>query len=976
MTGVLLAVLAALCCTAGGTVSTGPLAIEHPLTDFSHEAIGLRNPAPRFTWGLEGREAPTRPWTEVRVGTVPAADDVWTTRTDDLFACTYAGPALTPGRPYYWQVRLVDAQGAAVTDWTAPTKFIVALQDDAAWEGAQWIGERREDLPGFGDGKLVFAYRQIAGNATGETPVAPGWGPTVRVRTDEKGEGGYAFTAPSVADTNAVNTVEIALKGTTVTTSFNGKLVEKRDGVAVSAFNYSVEEPAEKAVRFVSFRLADAEGTVLVDDHYKGHLQPSFPREQKKVRVAKGLWRSWRTDVEKHDVTRFRKRFAVARKPVAYATASVFARGFYELSVNGSAADPRRVMAPAVLCARGSAFDTYDVTALLKAGAGNEIGIRLASGYSDSFSLFGPRRFDARRLIAQLRVAYADGMSETVVTDGTWEWTPTCRVKYADIYQGETVDARVDEGAAAWLPVRILPPPEKYRRLLANDQPPVRLLDPRRPVAITEPKPGVFVVDFGQNRASVNEIRLKGPKPGWKITLRHSELLGEDGMIDPWTYREAANTDTFVLAATGEVETFLPRFTYHGHRYVEVTGWPGKLRPENILNWAVHADFEETSTFDSSDATLNAIHSAAKWSLLSNLQGYLSDCPSRDERTPCAMDSQTCEDTAAQMFQMDRFYNKWIDDNGPGRANPDWRGDPVTLTRRLWKYYGDIRDLEVRWSELTQACMTVTRQCPTMDKFGGFGDWCAPHDGTWSRRANRCNRELTNAAVWFDMLDSTREALAALGKADEAAKYEALIAQERAKFLAHFRKADGTMGDGTQTAYVLPLAFGIVEGEERQDALAKLREAIRKKAGHIDCGIFGAAHIGGVLIDAGEVDLWHEMMVKPTFPGYGYMIARGATTIWEQWDEKGGMNSHNHAMFAGGVSCFYTHLAGIRPAKPGYAEILIKPAYPKKLDALSVTRRTPRGTVRVAWKRVQGRLVLDCQVPPYVKCEIVKGEAE
>ena len=225
--------------------------------------------------------------------------------------------------------------------------------------------------------------------------------------------------------------------------------------------------------------------------------------------------------------------------------------------------------------------------------------------------------------------------------------------------------------------------------LKPNVTPPVCVNQTIRPAGMTEPKPGVFVFDMGQNFAGWVRLRVSGPR-GTRIVMRHSELLGEDGMLDPWTNRVAKATDTFVLKGEGS-ETYEPRFTYHGFRYVEVTGYPGRPTLDDVTGCAVHAAVQPSGSFVSSDAMINRIESNCVWSMCSNFMSHPTDCCMRDERTPCQMDSLAYEDAAICHFWMDRFYTKWLDDISGGRGNPDWSGDMVFLPWRLYRQYGDLR---------------------------------------------------------------------------------------------------------------------------------------------------------------------------------------------------------------------------------------------------------------------------------------------
>ncbi|MCR5839445.1 MAG: glycoside hydrolase family 78 protein [Kiritimatiellae bacterium] len=707
---------------------------------------------------------------------------------------------------------------------------------------------------------------------------------------------------------------------------------------------------------------------------------------------AKGRhWEEIRSPLPKR-CPRFRKTFSLGPEPVVKAQVFVTGLGFYELWVNGRKADPFRVLAPGVTSRDRVLADRYDVAALLRPGERNTVGIWLAPGYSDDFSRFSKWVWLApKRAILKLDVELADGSRTAVVTDSTWETTPESPILSASIYHGEIYDAAREDPAWAtpggrkegWRAVSVFP---NGPHALFFDAPPVRMSDPRPPEKIVETAPGVFTVDFGQNRAGFVSVKVRGPK-GTCIQVKTSELLGMDGKIDPWTNYGAKSTDEFILAGTGDVEEYVPRFTYHGFRYAEIRGWPGRPQKDDLVAWAVHADLKCASSFRCSDETLTKLHNAAKWSMLSNFMSYPSDCCMRDERTPCLMDSQVYEDAACEFFDMREYYRRWLDGIRHVRGGaPSWTGDAATLPFRLWRYYGDDvalgRDLEA----VAAYADSQLKGHPDYIFTEGHGDWCAPNDGKNYYK----NVELVSSSVFCSILGQTAEALRHLGKVEEAKTFAARFEAGKASFNNKFYdKGTHTYGDGSQAASVLPLALGLVPEGERASVSAQLLARIRgKDGGKIDTGIFGTRYVGEVLCDLGECDLLLDMYTQTNYPGFGYMFANGATTLWEQWSFKGGMNSHNHAMFAGGAEWLYSRLAGIRPSKPGYSEVLVKPCYPKRLSFVEATRITPHGEVKVRWDRgTDGYVTVRITIPDGVslatfefpsgeRCGLVKGENE
>lgn len=941
------------------------LVLVHPRCEGMAEAIGVRESQPRFTWGLEGLPDSTAAESEIRVIGV-GGRDLWSGQGDDLFSATYRGPALAAGTIYRWQARLVDRSKKGVTAWTPPQTLVLALLDEKAWGRARWIREDRDFAPRLGDGKLVVTFKSVAGRLV----------VGVRCRADGTGGTEVVVGAQDGAQSNEWNRLEVVCRGTTVDATLNGVPLRHAEGaLPVGTFSLRTENGGEARVRTVAW--FDGKGERVLFDNYagSGHLQEVF-FETKVVdkTLVVGEQALIHPGTLPKNCPRFRKTFACDREVVS-AIASVSARGFHELWINGEAADRRRTLVGARLSGKVWMFETYDVTRFVKRG-GNTIGLWLAPGYSDDFSRYGERWLKPKQALARLDICYADGSREAVVTDGTWEFAERSPVVQTSIYHGEKIDngladpawCRPDGSQADWRPVQVVGSSIAAGtggvKLRSNDMPPIRRWDPRHPVRITEPKPGLFVADFGQNRAGVVEARVKGPK-GTCVRLRASELVDRAGMIDRWTLGEARSADEFVLAGTGEVESFLPRFTYHGFQFVEISGWPGRPKPEDLTGWAVGADLEETSSFSCSNAGLEWLHTAAYWSMRSNLMSYPTDCCQRHERNNCLMDSECYEDAACQFFDMRRFYGRFLECVGAGGPNPDWFGQPTMLARRLWRFYGDKRVLAERYPFMKDVCERMFAQSEDGVWTKGYGDWCAPNDGTWEGFFNDVG--VVNTALFADMLESTAEAASVVGRRDEADAWRRKHARLRESFERRFRnKGTATYGDGSQTTAVMPLAFGLVPEQDRPLVFKTLVERIRTTdKSRLDTGGYGTRYIGDVLVEAGEEDLLVELFTQKECPGFGYMAAQGATTLWEQWPFKCMMDTHNHAFRSGAASCLYTHIAGIRPTKPGYAEIVVRPVFPSQVESLEAVRMTPRGRVKVAWKKSGASVRLNVTAPPF-----------
>lgn len=662
------------------------------------------------------------------------------------------------------------------------------------------------------------------------------------------------------------------------------------------------------------------------------------------------------------------RRDFVLEHEVVRATAHAYATGWYRLLLNGTELT-ERVLAPVNSnYPRGLFYDSYDVTSFVRRGA-NAVGLWLGRGYNQSYSKYGYRWDAPPAVLLQLEIVFRDGSTQTIVTDGAWKWAAS-PILENDIYHGETHDARRESTGwsrpgfadAGWTAVTLRSAPPGP--LISCPFPGIAVTADLRPVRMTEPAPGTFIFDFGQNIAGWVRLRAAGP-PGTRIQLRHAEELHADGTLDVKTNRAARATDTCILAGRGE-ETWEPRFTYHGFRYVEVTGYPDRPSLDSLTGRAIRAAVDEAGSFRSSDPFINRLHENFRWTIANNLVGIPTDTPTRDERTPCQMDSLAVEEAAICNFGMAAYYTKWLHDiAGDGGDLPSWTGDQVVLPFLLYQHYGDRRILERHFDNMKQVVEKFAATAEAGNRWAdGFGDWAAPSP-TGSFKASFNEGELVGTAFFIRTARIVAETAAILGRADDAERFTRLATDTCAAFEARFyRAASATYGSGRQVTSILPLAFDLVAPANRPAVVAALRDRITQvDGGRLDTGIFGTRYLFEVLIDHGLADLAFSVLTAPGYPGYADQIAQGATTTWEQWSFRGKMQTHNHAMFSGPDDTLFSRLAGIHPGAPGYREIVIRPAFPSGLTFVECSRETPLGRVSSHWHRTADRLVLRVGIP-------------
>ncbi len=695
-----------------------------------------------------------------------------------------------------------------------------------------------------------------------------------------------------------------------------------------------------------------------------------------------------------------REEFSLAGK-VKRATAHVCGLGMFELYLNGKKVGDD-VLSPAL-----SDYDkrvyyvTYDVTSLVATGP-NAVGAMLGNGRYYSPRLDAPvktRTYGYPKLLLQLVVEYAGGGRETIVSDESWKLTTDGPIRANNEYDGEEYDTRLEmEGwnragfdDRAWSPVELVPAPAGA--LVAQMIEPIRVTQTLRPLSVKRLAPGVHIVDMGQNLVGWCRLQVSGPR-GTQITLRHAETLKADGGLYLDNLRSAAVTDRYTLKG-GVAEVYEPHFTFHGFRYVEVRGYPGELAAEALEGRVVHDALERAGSFRCSNELLNRIYRNIDWGTRGNYRSIPTDCPQRDERQGWLGDRSEESRGETYLYRVPAFYAKWIADiEDSQRADGaisdvapaywafynngvTWPGSFVIIPGHLFEQYADRRVLE--------------RHYPAMRKWvefmGGFlkddlmprdtyGDWCVPPESLALIHSKDPKRRtagpVLGTAYFYRVLRLMSRYAALLDKPDDAREYDALAARLRAAFQARFYRAERKQYDnGSQTSSILPLAFGIAPEAERGSIFQKLVRKIEVESqSHVGTGLVGGQWLMRVLSDSGRADLAYTMASQKTYPSWGYMLERGATTIWELWNgdtADPAMNSHNHLMLIGDLNIwFHEHLAGIRtdPAQPGFKRILIRPHVVGDLSFAEAAHRSLYGEIVSRWRREAGRFTLEVRIPP------------
>ncbi len=612
-------------------------------------------------------------------------------------------------------------------------------------------------------------------------------------------------------------------------------------------------------------------------------------------------------------------------------------------------------------------FETYDVTGLLFAGK-NHVEIQAGGGYNGDYSQYGWRYFTPKGIRAMLVVTLPDGTEICKATDATWLWRDS-EITANGLYAGETYDAtrRVCESH----PVVCDPDIAPKGVLTPTEMPPVRVIEAAAPVADWPSPDGTGVVyDFGKIRQGIVEIVVEAPA-GCEIVLKHTEMIHPDGRIDPETNRNARAEDRYICRGEGR-EVWHPRFTYHGFRYVCVKGSDAAAHFE-IKALYLSADVGEGAQYSCSEPIVNRIHSLAANSMRANFTTIPTDCPVRDERTPCQMDSQMYEDAAMYNFDMYGYYKKWLADitanpEGICRGNMDWSGDGLFLTYRLYRFYGDLDTAAELYPHLKKAMEIWRKNWHEGTWESGFGDWCLPNDNTWDS-FHGCVMA-TNTSLLHAYTGMMTELAEKLGCPEDAAWFADMGRELREGYIRKYWHEDGSLHEGRQPEMLLPLFYGVLTGEKKR----KSQDALLQKMasdGYLDTGGFATRCVLPVLAEieaerpeAGAFDLLMQILRRNEYPGYGYLVSAGATTLWEQWANKGGMHSHSHAMHAGIDAALFATFCGVQPMENGFETFAVEPHLPGEIRHCGCRIHTWAGAIAVEIERICGGLSLTLDVPP------------
>ena len=698
-----------------------------------------------------------------------------------------------------------------------------------------------------------------------------------------------------------------------------------------------------------------------------------------------------------------RKGFKIAG-PIKRARIHVSGLGYHELRLNGKLMKGDPMLDSGWTCYdKRVPYTTHDVTPLLRQGD-NTLGIMLGNGWFNPLPLRMWGYLNLRehlavgrpRVIVQLNIDYADGTTAQVVTDETWR-TADGPITNNSIYLGEVYDARKEVPGwdapgfddQAWRAVAIETAPLGVMR--AQSAPPIRVTEGIPAVKVTEPKPGAFIYDFGQNFTGLASLRFQAAA-GDKIVMRYGELLHKDGSLNPMTSvcgqiksgegksvggpgapPIAWQSDTYIAKGGGE-ETYTPRFTFHGFRYMEVTGLPAALPLGNLTGLRIHSDVANAGSFTCSNERFNRIQQMCRRTFVSNIIGVQSDCPHR-ERLGYGGDIVATSEALMYNFDMTTFYQKsvcdWADSVRPDGMLTDtapfagiaycgvgWAMAHPLLVSQLYRYHGDRRLMEEQFAIARRWLLLVEAQNPGGIVKDGIGD----HESLVPAPAPPLVTPLyyQSAVILADLARI-------LGRAEDVQHFSELAGHIRQAYQKEFLDVKtGVTGPGTQASQAFALYSGLLPEAVRPLAVERLVEDIRgKHKGHLSTGIFGTKFVLDALSTNDNAALAYDVANQPDFPGWAWMLDNGATTLWEHWAGSDNTYSNNHPMFGSISQWFFNCLGGIRPAADavGFDKILIAPQPVGDLQWVKATYQSASGPVTSEWKKSEKQFALHVVVP-------------
>ncbi len=698
-----------------------------------------------------------------------------------------------------------------------------------------------------------------------------------------------------------------------------------------------------------------------------------------------------------------RREFTV-EKTIKSATVYLSGLGFSELYLNGSKVDDRIMDPTHSFYEKRVMYVAHDVSKYLKSGK-NAIGLILGNG-----RFFSPRirlpvetpSFGFPKMLIQMQVQYTDGTSELIISDEKWKITDQGPIRANSEFDGEEYDAGMEQEGwdqagfddSKWQPVQMVSAPGG--KLMAQMHEPMRVIERIKPVSINNAESGGYVVDFGQNLYGMCQIKVKGPK-GTKVVIRTAFDIDSTGNVNMAFNRSALSTDIYTLNGEG-VEVWAPRFRGQGTRYAGITGWPGELKNEDIEFLVVHSDLKKAGEFSCSNMLVNQIYANMVRSVRMQERGVPMD-PDRDERQAWLSVSEMTSETEGYMYNVAAFYESFlgearIDQSENGcisEAGSLWHWDtkdpcwPAVVTTTPWsnyRMYGDTRIIEDNY-EMMKKWVNFLEQWLDADfiyRKGTYADWVDAYtmDEKVAPPFGGTSKELLSTAYLYYDLKMVAKTAAFLNRTEDAAYFNTLALKVKEAFNKAFLDTKtGVYLNNTQAAYALAFEFGLVPDDCKQKVADRfVQNILQEHKGHLTVGCPGVKWLMQALTHIGRTDVAYTILTQTTRPGWGYMVKKGGTSIWERWDcdtQTPGMNGQSQTILAGYLGAWmYQTLGGIAydPEQPGFKHIIMHPEPVGDLKWVKASFESLYGLIKSDWKCENGLFSWKVTVPPNTKATV------
>ena len=998
------------------TVSATPV---HLRCEYRQNPLGIDAAEPHLSWQSDSSE---RNWKQAAYQILVASSidllraghpDLWDSgklESDESVGIAYKGPSLESRKRYYWGVRVWDAAGQMSesteeawweagllhpSDWKASWISWKNPEDEVDRAGIRWIWLAGEDAFAAEPKKLAsfsisFKLSEKPGMADLSLAVRGDFIAKVNGHPIDNKHGWGSFDWRDISHELVVgnNSVEV-----TVTAP---QAPERAAGTGVN----TVQAGLAALVKVTS-----RTGTILrfpTDQHWMAAPEGNSNWQQAKVVADLQDKRLGDPGPLPEPAAYLRRVFPVA-KSIRRARLYVTALGSYRVFLNGQRVGAD-VMTPDFTDYRKRVlYQVYDVSSLLRNG-GNVVAALLGDGwYGSGLTWVGMHFFPPPdRLLGQLEVDYSDGSHDSVVSDGSWKSSPSA-IRRSDLYSGEVYDARLEQPGwqqadfndSTWKPATLADAPEIAVSSQITD--PARVVSTLRPKQITHLPNGTYVFDMGQNMVGWATLKLKGAA-GSRVRLRFAEILNPDGTIYTANLRNADATDEYVLRGTGD-ETFTPHFTFHGFRYVEVTGYPGAPSLDSLEGEVVSSvSGDPSGTLTTASDLVNHMWTIGIWGQRGNFLSIPTDCPQRDERLGWMGDAGVFWRTGAYNFDTAGFSQKFMQDivdaqtrqgaftnvspntlpsegeatEGSGAwqegmtGAPGWGDAGIIVPWTTWLQYGDKSAVETNWDAMQRWMDFIqTRNADFIRKNGvgpNFADWLAPDENT--------NKDLLATAYWALTARMMSQMAHVIGKESDAQRYGELLNNIRSAFQKSYITEDGQVGTGTQTSYVVALYTKMAPEALEPRLVDRLVKDIEQRSGHLSTGFLGTPFLLFTLADHGRSDVAYRLLLNETYPSWGYMLSKGATTWWERWNGDTGdpaMNSYNHYAFGSVMAWVYRYVAGIdtTPEGPGFKEIVVNPHLDPHMPSARAEYDSAYGKIVSDWSGIaDGPFTLKLRIPP------------